>query len=93
MPKRDRLSLLTSLLSLLVYGAGLIGLAQLLSSECFLRGVSLAVLVSGVGAIASLGLVTTVLTLTRKHSVPSSSRERYLVGRRGVLRSILSQNW
>ncbi|HEY9641904.1 MAG TPA: PAS domain S-box protein, partial [Coleofasciculaceae cyanobacterium] len=74
MPKNDRLTLLLNFLPLLVYGAGLISLAPLINSECFLSGTSLATLASGVGAIALLGLVTTLLSLTRKTaaSLPSA---------------------
>ncbi|MBD2463609.1 PAS domain-containing protein [Oscillatoria sp. FACHB-1407] len=73
MPKTDRPSLLTTLLPLLGYGAGLIGLAQLIHSNCSFSEANLAVLAGGVGAIGLFGLVTTILSLTRRNTTFSPS--------------------
>jgi hypothetical protein len=77
MPKNDRLTLLINLLVLLVYGAGLISLAQLTNSECFLRGASLAVLASGVSAIGLLGLWQLKDRLTLERSAIATYKAMY----------------
>lgn len=71
---QNRLAPLLNLLSLLCYGAGLIGLSQLIIAGCFPGGVNVAILSGGVVGIGLFGLVTMILTLIRKNdnSKPSA---------------------
>ncbi|MBD1909032.1 PAS domain-containing protein [Leptolyngbya sp. FACHB-8] len=70
MAQNNRFVSLANLLSLLIYGTGLLGLSQLIASGCSSSD-WLIVLSSGVGAIGLFGLVTTILLLRRISAAPT----------------------
>lgn len=71
----NRFIFLIHLLSLFAYVTGLIGLFQLIPSECFVAvGANLILLSVGVGGIGLLGLVAIILSLPRQREAIAQTR-------------------
>ncbi|MFB2836117.1 PAS domain-containing protein [Floridanema evergladense] len=66
--QNKRFALLVNLLSLLIYGVGLIGLSQTIDSKFSCGWINLAVVSGGVGSIGLFGLVTMLLALTHTNA-------------------------
>jgi PAS domain S-box-containing protein len=78
MSQNHRFTLLTQLLSLLVYGTGLIGLSLLINLGCSPGKENLIILASGIGAIGLFGLVTTVRILSHRNIISLPDQELIL---------------